>query len=204
MSDFHEISLFPLRMVLFPGGRLDLQIFEQRYIDLVSHCLRNDTGFGICLLKSGEEVIREASRQTIHRIGTFCRIVDWDQLDNGLLGITVAGMTKFKVEDCWQADDGVLRANALYSLDDRTDSSPLAVTGEHEGLVELLKSLENHPMIAEKNLSTDYDNLREVGWRLSELIPIDASQKQKLLELDDPGERIEQLEALVADLANTG
>ena len=202
MSDLQEISLFPLKVVLFPGGRLDLQIFEQRYIDLVSHTLRNDTGFGICLLKSGDEVIREASRQTIHRIGTYCRIVDWDQLENGLLGITVQGSRKFKVDDCWQADSGVLRASVLFSEEDSTENSPLPVGEDYDSLVDLLQSLENHPMVAEQKLRIDYSNLREIGWRLGELLPIDIQNRQQLLEIDDSHQRLERIEALVADLAN--
>ena len=59
MPETEQIPLFPLRVVMFPGGRLDLQIFERRYIDLVSHCMRTSTGFGVCLLKEGEEVIQE-------------------------------------------------------------------------------------------------------------------------------------------------
>ncbi|MEC9300381.1 MAG: LON peptidase substrate-binding domain-containing protein, partial [Pseudomonadota bacterium] len=44
MPETEQIPLFPLRVVMFPGGRLDLQIFERRYIDLVSHCMRTSTG----------------------------------------------------------------------------------------------------------------------------------------------------------------
>jgi Lon protease-like protein len=47
---------------MFPGSRLDLQIFERRYLDLVSQCMRNDAGFGVCLLREGEEVVREGQQ----------------------------------------------------------------------------------------------------------------------------------------------
>ena len=102
MTNTKKIPLFPLRVVIFPGGRLDLQIFERRYLDLISHCLKSNTGFGVCLLKSGEEVIKAAGQQTIHQTGTYSKIVDWDQLENGLLSITVEGAAKFKISDCWQ------------------------------------------------------------------------------------------------------
>ena len=118
MPETEQIPLFPLRVVMFPGGRLDLQIFERRYIDLVSHCMRTSTGFGVCLLKEGEEVIQEGIDQTIHRTGTYSNIIDWDQLENGLLGITVEGSTKFNIEDCWQIDSGVLQANVEFSQTD--------------------------------------------------------------------------------------
>ena len=70
---------------MFPGGRFDLQIFERRYIDLVRQCLRSETGFGICLSKSGEETIQKNSGQAIYNTGTYSKIVDWNQLENGLL-----------------------------------------------------------------------------------------------------------------------
>ena len=87
-----EVPLFPLSAVLFPYGRMPLQIFEQRYLDLVRECRRNDSGFGVVWIKSGGEVAHpEATAPTLAEYGCYARIVDWDQLDSGLLGITVEG-----------------------------------------------------------------------------------------------------------------
>ena len=202
MPETEQIPLFPLRVVMFPGGRLDLQIFERRYIDLVSHCMRTSTGFGVCLLKEGEEVIQEGIDQTIHRTGTYSNIIDWDQLENGLLGITVEGSTKFNIEDCWQIDSGVLQANVEFSQTDSVGKESIPLDNQFSALADLLQNLESHPLIEQKNLTIDYNNLWDLGWRLSELIPIDVEQKQQLLELDDPWERIQNLEQLVSDLAN--
>ena len=55
MSGGCEIALFPLNTVLFPGGSLPLRIFEARYIDLVRHCMRTGSGFGIVLILEGVE-----------------------------------------------------------------------------------------------------------------------------------------------------
>jgi len=202
MTDMPEIPLFPLRVVMFPGGRLDLQIFEQRYLDLVSHCMRNDNGFGICLLKEGEEIIKEGTKQTIHRAGTYVSIIDWDQLENGLLGITVEGSSKFRVEECWQADNSILHAKVAFSDTDRVGKETILLDDQFAALADLLQNLENHPLVEQKKLTIDYNNLWDLGWRLSELIPIEVEQKQQLLEMDDPWERIENIEQLVSDLAN--
>lgn len=202
MNKFEEIPLFPLHLVLFPGGRLDLQIFERRYIDLVRSCMKTETGFGICLLKEGEEVIKENSVQKIHRAGTYARIIDWDQLEHGLLGITVEGSAKFAIENFWQAPSGLLMANVQFSEHDSVGKQEIPVEEEFTGLTELLLSLENHPLVKDKKLRIDYDNLWDLGWRLSELIPVENEKKQQLLELDDPWERIENIEQLVVDLAN--
>jgi uncharacterized protein len=202
MSELQEIPLFPLQLVLFPGGKIDLQIFERRYIDLIRQCMRSGTGFGVCLLKTGMETIEVGTQQTIHSTGTYAEIIDWDQLPNGLLGITVEGRTKFTIEDCWQTDSGVLTANVCFSEHDNVGKQSIPIDDDFAALSQLLQNLESHPLVEQKNLSIDYDNLWDLGWRLAELIPVENAKKQDLLEMDDPWERIENIERLVADLAN--
>lgn len=202
MSELREIPLFPLQLVLFPGGRLDLQIFERRYIDLIRHCMRSETGFGVCLLKQGLETIEPGSQQTIHRTGTYANIIDWDQLPNGLLGITVEGSAKFTIQDCWAAESGVLTANVTFSENDSVGKETVPIDDDFDALSQLLHNLESHPLVEQKNLIIDYENLWDLGWRLAELIPIENAKKQFLLEMDDPWERIESIEQLVSDLAN--
>ena len=57
-----EIPLFPLNSVLFPGGPLPLRIFETRYLDMVSSCLKHEQGFGVCLIEQGSETGPEIGR----------------------------------------------------------------------------------------------------------------------------------------------
>lgn len=201
LDSLQDIQLFPLRVVMFPGSRLDLQIFEQRYLDMISRCMRGGTGFGICLLREGDEVVSEEGRQTIHRTGTYCSVIDWDQLDNGLLGITVEGLAKFRITDCWQGDSGVLEATVTFSEQDRLGEEAIPLDDAYAALVGLLQSLEKHPLVEQKQLTIDYDNLWDLGWRLGEFIPMAIDQKQQLLDLDDPWERISAIEQLVAEMA---
>ncbi|MBT3860476.1 MAG: LON peptidase substrate-binding domain-containing protein [Gammaproteobacteria bacterium] len=188
--------------MMFPRGRAELQIFERRYIDLIRNCLKTNTGFGICLLKTGEETIREDSQQTVHRTGTYANIVDWDQLDNGLLSITAEGQNKFHIDNCWQEESGLLMAEAAFSNSDLVDNEQIPVDDEFAPLTDLLQNLESHPLIEQKKLIIDYDNLWDLGWRLGDLIPIANEQKQQLLEIDDPWDRIESIERLVSEMAN--
>ena len=202
MAELQEIHLFPLHVVMFPGGRVDLQIFERRYIDLISHCMKTNTGFGVCLLKQGEEALQAGNNQTIYHTGTYAAIADWDQLENGLLGITIEGTGKFGVEKCWQDDSGVWKALVKFSDTDSVGTQLIPVDEQFGGLADLLQQLEDHPLVEQKRLNIDYNNLWDLGWRLSELIPVETEKKQALLELDDPWERIERLEQLVSSLAN--
>jgi uncharacterized protein len=194
------IPLFPLRSVLFPGGRLPLQIFEQRYIDLVSHCMKTDSGFGVCLVTKGEEVIQPGTRQQVSRVGMYARIVDWDQLPNGLLGITVEGQRKFTVMDCWARDDKLLMGTVNWAAEDYLGQEALPITQEQEGLVDLLKDLMAHPLIESLGLEMDYSDQRQLGWRLAELLPVPAHHKQQLLELNNTGERLKEIENLVVSV----
>lgn len=194
------IALFPLKSVLFPNGRLPMQIFEQRYIDLVSQSLKTDKGFGVCLLKEGEEVARAGKRQQVHRIGMYARIVDWDSLPNGLLGITIEGVKSFKVLDCWSEKNQLLMARVQYCEIDNAVAEAVPVDDVHGSLIELLQQLAAHPVIEQLNMQIDYDNLRDVGWRLSELMPLSLQTKQELLELADPLRRIDAIESLIATI----
>lgn len=200
IKDPELIPLFPLKSVLFPGGRLPLQIFEQRYIDLVSHCMKTDTGFGVCLIRQGEETIRPGTRQQVERTGMYARIVDWDQLPNGLLGITVEGRHKFSVRDCWAREDKLLMATVQFSQEDYLGQPVMPLTDQHDGLVSLLRDLAAHPMVESLQLDIDFSDLRQLAWRLSELLPVPVHQKQQLLALDDTDERIREIENLVASV----
>ena len=82
--------------MLFPGGPLALRIFEPRYLDMVSECLRNEHPFGVCLIQSGQEAGEAA---TPHLTGTFAGIVDWQRGDDGLLAISARGEQRFHVLD---------------------------------------------------------------------------------------------------------
>lgn len=198
------IPLFPLRSVLFPGGRLPLQIFEQRYIDLVSHCMKTDSGFGICLIRQGAETVQPGARQQVERVGMYTRIVDWDQLPNGLLGITVEGRHKFTVQDCWARDDKLLMATVQFAQEDFLGQPALPLTEQHQALVDLLRDLSAHPLIESLDLDIDFDDSRQLAWRLSELLPVPVHQKQQLLALDDTVERLQEIENLVASVMHQG
>ena len=90
------IPLFPLSAVLLPHGRMPLRIFERRYLDLVRDSMRSGESFGIVHIEQGAEVGTDAL-PVLAPVGTVARIVDWDQLEDGLLGITVAGSERIAV-----------------------------------------------------------------------------------------------------------
>jgi len=192
------IPLFPLNSVLFPKGRISLQIFESRYLDMVRNCLKEQRGFGIVLIETGSEVARTGQKLDIHRTGTYCEVVDWNQLPNGLLGITAEGRSTFRVVESWREANNLCKALVNFRVQDSVQADPVEVGEEFEEYVDLLRGLARHPAIEDLKLDMSFENLREVAWRLSELLPIGNREKQALLELDDPIIRLQQIELYIS------
>ena len=91
-----SLPLFPLNTVLFPGCNLDLQIFEARYLDMIGRCMKQGGGFGVVCILEGHEV--GAAPEGFAMVGCEARITDFQQQDNGLLGIRVQGGRRFLVQ----------------------------------------------------------------------------------------------------------
>ncbi|MFP6837912.1 MAG: LON peptidase substrate-binding domain-containing protein [Pseudomonadales bacterium] len=191
-----EIPLFPLRVVLFDGGRLPLQIFETRYLDMVSHCMRTNSRFGVVLIRGVSSDARlnpDAEQPDIFEVGTDAEIVDFNQLSNGRLGIIVKGGRKFRVVSTREQSDHLLTGVVEY-----LPAEPVVAVGnEHEALVDILRELIKHPGVQKLGLEIDFADARSVGARLAELLPIEPEIKQSLLQLQLPRERLQELNRLV-------
>jgi hypothetical protein len=186
MSTF-EIPLFPLRTVLFPGGYLPLRIFEQRYLTMVRDCAQNDTGFGVCLIREGEEAVSPVKPA---EIGTYAQIVDWYTLEDGLLGVSATGTVRFMTENTWQEDDGLFRAEVRVLPEPPECAVPAAFSILSEVLGRFMEKLDHqYPQYTPALLQ----DAVWVGYRLSELLPLSGIEKQHLLELADPIERLQGL-----------
>ena len=186
------LPLFPLNAVLFPGGYLPLRIFEARYLDMVSTCLRQDSGFGVCLIRSGKEVGNAAE---IHRVGTMARIIDWDKKPDGLLEIWTRGESKFEVLETSVADDQLLHGRVSYLAEEPSQPVPES----YYELQRLLRQFLQQIKLPEQPPEKDQDAAWLAG-RLSEWLPLPLQKKQQLLELDDPLLRLEQLQDLISCL----
>jgi Lon protease-like protein len=198
MPDTVEIPLFPLHPVLFPGGRLPLQIFEPRYMDMIRDCMRHGKPFGVVLIRRGADarLLAEMPQPEIFDVGTEAHVVDFNQLANGRLGIVVRGGRKFRVRRTREQEDHLLVGEVEYL----PDEPALPIDTAHQDLVDILRELVKHPMIEKLGLEIDFSDARSVGWRLAELLPIEPEIKQSLLKLQWPRERLQELTRLVDKL----
>ncbi len=196
MPDLEEIPLFPLGHVLFNGGRLPLQIFEPRYLDLIGRCMKARTGFGVVLIREGTETFGGSGPPSVFNIGTYARIVDFSQLANGLLGIVCVGAGKFRIERTWEAPDHLMMAGVEFLAEEPRG----ALAEEFSPLVDTLRVLVKHPMIEKLDLDIDYGDARSVIWRLAELLPLEPETRQSLLQMQSPRERLVEIRRLIAKL----
>ena len=186
-----SIALFPLNIVLFPGGALPLRIFETRYVDMVRRCMRGSQAFGVALIREGNEV---GPAETFD-VGTLAKIVDFHQLSDGLLGLSCIGEQRFRIRSRGRQADGL----NLADVDWLASEPAVAVPARHARLSELLKSV--LPQLGEvyTGIEMRLDDAAWVGHRLAEILPIPLTDKQSCLELDDPIERLDVLAPLVKD-----
>lgn len=185
------LPLFPLNTVLFPGCMLDLQIFEARYLDMVSRCMKQGHGFGVVCIIDGAEV-GEAAGQ-FSAIGCEALIRDFEQRPNGLLGIRVEGGRRFRVQHAQVLPDQLTLAEVEW-LDEQAEQ-PLEA--EHADLAALLGALSAHPLVASLGMASAPAGQEALANQLAYLLPLDAEQKLQLLEMPDVQLRLERLQALL-------
>ncbi|MDR9830186.1 LON peptidase substrate-binding domain-containing protein [Vibrio sp. FNV 38] len=163
-----DIMLFPLRSVLFPCGVLKLRIFEPRYLRMVTECFRNNEGFGLCMID--EDGAPPPLNISSH--GTYVKIVDFEELKDGMLGITVRGDRAFEIRQVSNDRDGLRRAKVHW-----TPAWPKAVIdAEFEYIRDHLRLVyQQFPQISQMYDSCHFDDAVWVSQRWLELLPLKVS-----------------------------
>ena len=188
MTEIENTPIFPLRTILFPESRLPLRIFEPRYLDMVSQCMRENSEFGVILSRQ----TNQPKMFETYNVGTMAKIVDWNQGNDGLLGLTTIGTQKFKLLTMSKQDDG-LNIGQIERIDKEGEFKP---TENFSYLINLLQAI-----LDDINLYNDdekkFDSASWVSFRFAEILPLKLEDKQKCLEIDDPLTRLNFLEPLI-------
>jgi Lon protease-like protein len=183
-----EIHIFPLNTVLFPGGLLPLKVFEQRYIEMTTACLRESRPFGVCLIREGREV---GSAAVPEPVGCFAAIESWDMPQLGLFHLVARGGERFRIRDTRVAPNHLLSAVV-------EPMPPDAAAGEVDGLCrQVLEAIMEKVGAGRFPEPARLDDASWVGYRLAEVLPLDVRLKQELLEITDAGKRLERLRTLL-------
>ncbi|MFA7496787.1 MAG: LON peptidase substrate-binding domain-containing protein [Acidithiobacillus sp.] len=179
VTDTEETPLFLLRTVLFPKALLGLRVFEPRYLDMVSSSLRKNRDFGICLMHT-----RGDGHAEPELVGTLAHIVNWGG-EAGVLQIQVQGQQRFTIQDWHYA--GSL---AVASVHPWAEEPVVPMRREDEMLRAILEELVGKEDAAELDAST-------AGMILSQALPASPEEKQQLLLLQDPLERLRRIHDLL-------
>ena len=188
-SKANKLPVFPLGLVVLPGTIQTLQIFEPRYLSMVKDCMNSESGFVITL--SNDNV----SGESFMSQGTFVDIIDFNQLPNGLLGITVKGREKVSIKSIEQVESGLHFASISPIAEPVVDDQ--AVLAKFPDLINVLSQLKEHPQVKLLPLEIDMLSAESVSYQLAGLIPISPMQKQTLLEAFDSKQRMNILAKLV-------
>ncbi len=187
-----RIPLFPLHSVLFPGGALPLRVFESRYLDMISQCMRNKSDFGICLISDGSEVGDAATPFTV---GTLVEISYFQQLKDGCLGITARGKQRFRIlASEVEANQLTVADVELLPLTDE-----LTLPEEFEDFRSILSDIFNELGHPYTSLPKHYNSATWVSARLAELLPIGLQEKQTMLEMEDPIQRLIRIREILKE-----
>ncbi|MEY4357945.1 MAG: hypothetical protein RL469_1271 [Pseudomonadota bacterium] len=197
LAETDEIPLFPLNVVLFPGGPLPLRIFEPRYVDMVKRCMRDGAPFGVVAIGDGGAEAGEAATKNFAAIGTSARIVDFDLLDDGLLGITCRGERRFRVLGHRRESDGLSVGRIAWLDPAPPNTEPATLPEEHAHLRDLLQRVWPEIVEAYAGIEPRFEDAGWVGARLAEILPLQNADKQFLLELSDPLQRLARLSPLL-------
>ena len=190
LMDYPDYPLFPLSSVVFPGGIMPLRLFEPRYMDMLRYCTTQQSGFGVCALEGGGEGNRETTPRTI---GTLAEIIDFDQLDDGFLGITVEGKRRFQILDKRRTENGLWWGTVRF-LEEQED---VPCPREFSTLQQVLESIYDNLGEPYASRPRDFESASWISARLTELLPFDAATKHNLLATPDPVERLRQIQPLI-------
>ena len=183
-----EAYIFPLHTVLFPGGILPLKIFEQRYIEMTKFCIRDNQPFGVCQIREGYEVGVPALPEAV---GCLATITQWDMPQLGLFKLTVRGDGRFRLIGTRIAANGLITGQ-LELLP--PEQGPAEID---QDCAEVLKLVIDKVGAANFPSPLKLDDPAWVAYRLAEILPMEATVKQQLLELQDAAARFALLRRIM-------
>lgn len=196
MSEEQDYPVFPLHTVLFPGCKLALRIFEQRYLRMVKECTQHDRPFVVSLIKGSGSEVGEASE--CYSIGTLARIIDFNQGHGGALDIVARAGSRVMLLDKRHESDNLLRA----TLEPYSESELMELPNHYQFFKLILESIkkDNPEFIAEKIESL---SATEISFYLSHIAPVSMPKRQRLLEMQSTEDRLSHLQEIFSQTKMT-
>jgi Lon protease-like protein len=204
-----SLPLFPLNTVLYPGGTLQLQIFEVRYLDLMGKCHKTGAPFGVVLLTQGSEVRRPDpqapsgdgfAQESFVDVGTLATVAEFSSPQAGLMLLRCSAGERFRITQRSRLKHGLWVADVQELPPDAPTPVPEDLRPVAQALSNLIQRLQKHPNGQALPVEPPY-RLEDAGWvanRWCELLQLAPHLKQSLMQLENPLLRLE----LVGDILN--
>lgn len=191
-----SLGLFPLTSTVLPGGRMQLRVYEPRYLRLVRESLREQSGFGLCMLNPNGD--RDINTH-VFKVGTLVRIIDFETLADGYLGITILGERLFEIDSIETESDGLRRGQVRFKSPAPAIPMTEAEVWAHELKQRLEEVFHNYPDIARLYPVQNFDDPTWVCNRWLEILPLPGEVKQNLLSENDFSQMLAYLAQLFAE-----
>lgn len=186
------LPLFPLTSVLFPEMLLPLHIFEPRYRLLVRRCMDEDRPFGVVLIRSGQDTGPIAEP---FAVGTEAKIMAFSPLSDGRSYIVVRGSRRFHIERAIPDAEPYLVGRVRYldetEGDGARERAGIAVEAYGQYIVAVMAVTDDAR--GDRAIVDELATVspREAAYRIAASLAVDASERQRLLELPSDAERLE-------------
>jgi len=192
----HELPLFPLPVVLFPGVPLPLHIFEPRYRQMLSDIRVANNLFGLAYF---DPTTAESDVPPAGHIGCVAEVTEVQTFPDGRSNILTLGVIRYRIESYVERGDPYLVTQVSYFEDDEEDEEHRSAPARE--VAETFTRIAQAVRIINDERATLPDISSTEPQRLSFLVAaameIDAEVKQEMLELRSTSERLERLRAML-------
>lgn len=181
-----EIGLFPLGLVLLPGERVPLHIFEERYKELIGECLESDREFG--LVYADDDGLRD--------LGTRARVTEvLTRFDDGRLNILVEGGERFRLTEL--TDGRSYNTGLVTPIVDDADPA------EHPAVEEALRLFERLRELTGSDVEAPAEDTAQLSFALAAKVELPAEDKLGLLAETSERVRLELVQDLLTNAVLT-
>ena len=191
----NKISVFPLsNAIFFPRTILPLNIFEDRYLQLVDDCMKGNRMFGMVQPRNNTDISPE-----VYNVGCLGKIISFNETTDKRFIITLLGLTRFRIKKELQKEKLYRSFEVDYSefLDDLEIKKVETFSSEKKNLlkkIQIFFEKINYPV---KYNDLSKLNLDELISNVSMISPFSIEEKQKLIETREFDNKIKVLNEII-------
>ena len=182
-----RLRLFPLNAVLFPGAVLNLHVFEPRYKQMIGECLESGEGFGVVLIREGQEAGDPSVEP--HQIGSLAEIVEVTPLPFGRYYVSTIGRQRFRIREILSREP-YLTVEADF-VEDAGAADPEVARLKDDVRDAFLEYAELIAQAGGRETSVDFPaDPQTTSFIVGDALQIADTIKQRLLEIENTKQRL--------------